>query len=522
MKTKQLLLVILVSMLSTIGGMYLYGKIANKNSSSNIGKSEEGKLPSNYASFLEGGSSTNMTDFSKAAESSVPAVVHIKTKIKQKQLSNDLPNNKNRRGGGMDDFFDDFFGNPLGGGLGPQIVPEQKASGSGVIISQDGYIVTNNHVISDGGEGVADEIKVTLNEGKKTYTAKVVGKDPSTDLAVLKIEATGLPYLIYGNSDDVKLGQWVLAVGYPLSLEATVTAGIVSAKGRAIGINERQSASPVESFIQTDAAVNPGNSGGPLINTAGQLIGINSAILAPNGTYAGYSFAIPVNLVKKIVNDIIEFGDVKRGYLGIQYSRTPEENDSYLKKAGVNNSTGVYVLAVPTDGGAAKAGIKKNDILTKINGKQIYNIREIPGYVATAKPGDIIKVSYLRSGKEYTTNVTLTAKTTPVKLSSAEILADKFGIQVTDLDKASAEKLRVEGGVVVSSIDPAGVFGKIRIEKGFVIIGVNRQAVKSVDELINALGNSRSSTVEIQGMYPGDRTIYTFNVNLNDDNSDSN
>ena len=521
MKTKQLLLVILVSMLSTIGGMYLYGKIVSKNSSSNIGKTEEGKLPSNYASFLEGGSSTNMTDFSKAAESSVPAVVHIKTKIKQKQLSNDLPNNKNRRGGSMDDIFEDFFGNPFGGGgFGPQVIPEQKASGSGVIISQDGYIVTNNHVISDGGEGVADEIKITLNEGKKNYTAKVVGRDPSTDLAVLKIEATGLPYLIYGNSDDVKLGQWVLAVGYPLSLEATVTAGIVSAKGRAIGINERQSASPVESFIQTDAAVNPGNSGGPLINTGGQLIGINSAILAPNGTYAGYSFAIPVNLVKKIVNDIIEFGDVKRGYLGIQYSTTPEENDAYLKKANVAN--GVYVSALPIDGGAAKAGIKKGDILTKINGRIIYNIREIPGYVAMAKPGDKINVSYIRGGKEYTTNVILTAKTTPVKLTSAEILAEKFGIEVKDLDKATAEKLRVEGGVIVSSIDPAGMFGKIRIEKGFIIIGVNRQAVKSVDELIRALGNSRSSTVEIQGMYPGDRTIYTFNVDLNDNNGDAN
>ncbi|TXH20910.1 MAG: PDZ domain-containing protein [Chitinophagaceae bacterium] len=521
MKTKQLLLVILVSMLSAMGGMYLYGKIAFKNSNNTVGETTSGKLPANYASFLEGGNSTNMTDFSKASETSIPAVVHIKTKIKQKQISNDLPNNKNRRGGSMDDMLEEFFGNPFGGGsFGPQVIPEQKASGSGVIISQDGYIVTNNHVISDGGEGVADEIKVTLNEGKKTYTAKVVGKDPSTDLAVLKIDATGLPYLIYGNSDDVKLGQWVLAVGYPLSLEATVTAGIVSAKGRAIGINERQSASPVESFIQTDAAVNPGNSGGPLINTAGQLIGINSAILAPNGTYAGYSFAIPVNLVKKIVNDIIEYGDVKRGYLGIQYSRTPEENDAYLKKANVAN--GVYVSALPADGGAAKAGIKKGDIITKINGKQIFNIREIPGYVAVAKPGDKINVAYIRNGKEYTTSVTLTDKTKPVQLSSAEILADKFGIQVKDLDKASAEKLRVDGGVVVTSIDPSGIFGKVRIEKGFTIIGVNRHAVKNVDGLISAIGNSRSSTIEIQGMYPGDRTIYSFEVDLSNDSSDSN
>ena len=203
-------------------------------------------------------------------------------------------------------------------------------------------------MISDGenGTGVADEITVTLHN-KKTYKARLIGRDPSSDIAVLKIDGTGLPFLLYGNSDNVQLGQWVLAIGYPLNLETTVTAGIVSAKGRSIGINRRQSESPVESFIQTDAAVNQGNSGGALINTDGQLIGINSAILAPSGTYAGYSFAIPVNIVKKIVNDLIQYGNVKRGYLGVSYIPADEENEKALKQAGLTDGQGVYVSAVP-------------------------------------------------------------------------------------------------------------------------------------------------------------------------------
>src|SRR5690606_17498424 len=233
---------------------------------------------------------------------------------------------------------------------------------------------------------------VTLNEGRKTYTAKVVGRDPSTDLAVLKIEASNLPYLIYGNSDHLQLGQWVLAVGYPFNLEATVTAGIVSAIGRSIGINSQQSESPVEAFIQTDAAVNQGNSGGALVNTRGELIGINSAILAPGGTYAGYSFAIPSNIVKKIVNDIVKFGDVKRGYLGITYSSSSVQNEEYLKRANV--SSGVYVLGTDPSGGAAKAGIKKGDIVTKINGRSIASGLEISGILASAQPGDKVKLTY--------------------------------------------------------------------------------------------------------------------------------
>ncbi|MEK7225665.1 MAG: trypsin-like peptidase domain-containing protein, partial [Bacteroidota bacterium] len=292
-------------------------------------------------------------DFTKASNAAVPAVVHIKTKIPAKKVSNQLP--RTNRGNSMEEWFDQFFNNPFG----QQFQPEQRASGTGVIISDDGYIITNNHVISDGGNGVAEEITVTLSN-KKTYKAKLIGKDASSDLAVLKVDGKGFPFLLYGNSDNVKLGQWVLAVGYPLSLEATVTAGIVSAKGRNIGINSKQSNTPIESFIQTDAAVNQGNSGGPLINTDGQIIGINSAIYAPNGTYAGYSFAIPVNLVKKIVNDLIKFGDVKRPYLGVQVHE--ERYDA---------GDGAHVGSVAKDGAAAEIGLQRGDIITKVNGKNL-------------------------------------------------------------------------------------------------------------------------------------------------------
>ncbi len=338
MKLKQILLVIGISAVSAVTSVWIYGKV-NSHQTSYV-QSTPGNLPANYAGFFDnvaGGGEP--VDFTKAANAAVPAVVHIKTKISAKKVNNQLP--KTNRGNSMEDLFEQFFNN----GSGQRYQPEQRASGSGVIISEDGYIITNNHVVSDGSsDGIADEITVTLSN-KKSYKAKVIGKDPSSDIAVIKVEGKGLPFLLYGNSDNVKLGQWVLAIGYPLTLETTVTAGIVSAKGRNIGINSRQSNSPIESFIQTDAAVNQGNSGGALIATDGQLIGINSAIYAPTGTYAGYSFAIPVNLVKKIVNDLIKFGDVKRPYLGVQVDQ--EKLDA---------GDGAYIGSVAKDGAAANIG----------------------------------------------------------------------------------------------------------------------------------------------------------------------
>ncbi len=510
MKMKQLLLVVVISILSAFGGMYIYGKYF-KGITSTLGVPVGGKLPVNYANFIdEDGKAAVPSDFTKASQSAVPAVVHIKTKIPAKKLTNELPN---RRGSvdPFEDFFGDFFG-----GYGPQIIPEQRASGSGVIISQDGYIVTNNHVITDrNGKDIAPDIQVTLNEGRKTYTAKVVGRDPSTDLAVLKIEATNLPYLIYGNSDHLQLGQWVLAVGYPFNLEATVTAGIISAKGRSIGINSQQSESPVESFIQTDAAVNSGNSGGALVNTNGELIGINSAILAPGGTYAGYSFAIPSSIVRKIVNDIVKFGDVKRGYLGVTYSSQSAQNAEFLKRAEVQD--GVYVLGVDPTGGAAKAGIKKGDIITKINGRNIVSGLEISGALGVAKPGDKVSVTYIRGGKETTSTVTLSAQSKVVEISSAETLGDRLGVDLKNVESKRAEELRIKGGVEVTNIRADGPLRRTRMEKGFIITSVNGTEVSNTDDLAKALGGIRGSVIELVGIYPGYSGRYSYQINLSGD-----
>lgn len=504
MKWKQILLVVAVSAISAIGSVWIYSKVAGKHTFT--GQATDGKLPANYAGFFDKGTGgTELPDFTRAANTAVQAVVHIKTKIPAKKVSNSLPRS---RGNSMDDFFNDFFGD-----LGPSIIPEQRASGSGVLISDDGYIVTNNHVISDGNSGVADEITVTLHN-KKSFKAKVIGRDPSSDLAVLKIDGTSLPYMIYGNSDEAQLGQWVLAIGYPLTLETTVTAGIISAKGRSIGINGQQSRTPVESFIQTDAAVNQGNSGGALITTAGQLIGINSAILAPNGTYAGYSFAIPVNIVKKVVADLIEFGDVKRGYMGISYNPDDASNIESVKRAGLKDGNGVYVQAVPNDGSAFKAGLRKGDVVTKINNNPVYSGSEMSGQIASFKPGDKVPVTYVRAGKEATVQITLSGQVSKVDISSAEIIGDKLGVELANVDEKTATKLGITGGVVVKKIDKQGPFGKTRMEEGFIITSINDMEVKNTDELGAALTRVGGGKVRFEGVYQGFDGVYTYQIDL--------
>jgi serine protease Do len=507
MKLKQIVLIVALSAASAFGGVWIYGKYFSNGPV--FTQSANGKLPANYAGYFDGTkfNGTEPVDFTKAANAAVPAVVHIKTKIPAKKISNDLPRNR----GNIDDWFNQWFN------FGPTVIPEQRASGSGVIISSDGYIVTNNHVIADGedGKGVADEITVTLHN-KKTYKARVIGRDPSSDLAVLKIDATNLPFLLYGNSDDVQLGQWVLAIGYPLSLETTVTAGIVSAKARSIGINSRQSNSPIESFIQTDAAVNQGNSGGALINTEGKLIGINSAILAPSGTYAGYSFAIPVNIVKKIVNDLIQYGDVKRGYLGVSYIPSDDDNEQSVKKAGLNDGQGVYVSAVPSDGGAAQAGIKKGDVITKVNNTPVSSGLEMSAQIAGFKPGDKVAISYVRNGKEYIANVVL--KDSPGKVEMVadnSNLNDVLGGELENLSKSKADSYDISGGVVVNKITNGGALSKTRMQEGFIITSVNGRDVNNIDDLKNAL-TGVSGTVRLGGMYPGSDS-YVYPLVLGDE-----
>ena len=493
MKWKQLLLIVGVSAASAIGSVWTYGKLTKQNA--NFVQTTDGKLPANYAGFTGNiaGLPADAIDFTKAANAAVPAVVHIKTKIPARRINNDLP--RSRRNS-AEDWFEQFFN------FGPQVQPEQRASGSGVLISDDGYIVTNNHVISDGGTGVAEEITVTLHS-KKVYKAKVIGKDPSSDLAVLKIDGTGFPYLVYGNSDNLKLAQWVLAVGYPLTLETTVTAGIVSAKGRSIGINQRQSRTPIESFIQTDAAVNQGNSGGALITTDGQLVGINSAILAPTGTYAGYSFAIPVNLVKKIVNDLIKFGDVKRPYLGVQVDETKFE-------AG----DGAHIGAVPKDGAAATIGLKRGDIITGIYDVPVSSWTELQGTIASYNAGDKVKITYKRDGKTQSAMVTLSSKVgTYDETASASSIGESLGAELETLDKKKAEQYEVSGGVVVKKIKEDGPMSRTRIQEGFIILSINGQDINSVQALGRLLG-TQGGTVQVEGIYPGYDGIYRYPLNL--------
>lgn len=500
MKLKQLLLIVAVSAVSAIGSVWVYSKVSH-NSTSVYAQSSNGKLPINYAGFTDNGAGGGEpVDFTKAASAAVPAVVHIKTRIPAKKVSNQLP--RTNRGNNMEDWFNQFFNDPFG----QQMQPEQRASGSGVIISEDGYIITNNHVISDDGNGVADEITVTLSN-KKVYKARVIGKDPSSDIAVLKIDGNNFPFILYGNSDNVKLGQWALAIGYPLTLETTVTAGIISAKGRNIGINQRQSQTPIESFIQTDAAVNQGNSGGALVNTDGQLIGINSAIYAPNGTYAGYSFAIPVNLVKKIVNDLIKFGDVKRPYLGV----APDDEK-------IDAGDGAHVGSVAKDGAAASAGLQKGDVITKINDVPIYSWTELQATVSSYNSGDKINIAYRRDGKDNIAAATLSNKTgTYDKLVTADAVGDKLGADLEDLDKTKAQKYQIEGGVVVKNIKAGGPFSKTRMEKGFIITNVNGIDVTSVDELRQALKSLKGESIYMEGIYTDADGVYRYPLNLSDD-----
>ena len=496
MKLKQILLIVAISAVSAVGSVMIYSKLAPGKNGDLVQSTQDGKLPVNYAGFTDnvtGGGEP--VDFTKASSAAVPAVVHIKTKIPAKKVSNNLGRNRNN---GMEDLFERFFGDDI---FNQRIQPEQRASGSGVIISEDGYIVTNNHVISDGGDGVAEEIMVTLHN-KKTYKARVIGKDPSSDLAVLKIDGNNLPFLLYGNSDNVKLGQWVLAIGYPLTLETTVTAGIVSAKGRSIGINSRQSNTPIESFIQTDAAVNQGNSGGALINTDGLLVGINSAIYAPTGTYAGYSFAIPVNIVKKIVNDLIQYGDVKRGFIGISYPSVDTENERLVKQAGLNDGQGVYVLAVPTDGAAAQSGLKKGDVIIRVNGNPVSSGLEMSAQVASFKPGDKLPITYYRNNKEYNANITLKESAGKLDELAVAPIGETLGAELENLSKAKATQYGIEGGVLVKKITAGGAFSKTRMQEGFVIISVNDTDITSLDQLANAIRNANGGSVYFEGIYP--------------------
>lgn len=513
MKFRQIAATVLISAATAFASIFVYSKYLQPRQA---GFYQNGSkdIPVNYASYMPGTEARNATpptDFQQAANIATPGVVHIKTKINPRQVSNNL---QGRRSILQDLFGDEFFGDEFNGDGGGRkyYVPGQMASGSGVVISDDGYIVTNNHVVDQ-----ADEISVTLNNNR-TYKAKVVGVDPNTDLAVIKIDARGLPYLLYGNSDNVQVGQWVLAVGYPLNLETTVTAGIVSAKSRTIGINKRNSRSAIESFIQTDAAVNQGNSGGALINTAGELIGINSAIASPTGAYAGYSYAIPVNLVKKVVNDLMKYGNVQRAYLGIQYVDPSMYSEEELGKLGIRKDVnGVAVADVPAKGAAAAAGIRKGDLITKVNGITTSSIPEMTEQIARYKPGDKISISYIREDKEYTVTTTLKNIDGNTDIVKSSVL-DALGADLVTLTREDVARFGLKGGVYVNSIGSGALKKQTNMQKGFVILKAGEQAVNSVDELKKSL--EKQKKVQLEGIYlrnNGYSNVYYYNVDLSNE-----
>jgi Do/DeqQ family serine protease len=440
----------------------------------------------------EGGTLGGYTDLESAAAASVKSVVHVKVNTKAQVVQTQSPF-------GSDDFFGQFFGG------GRQYIPQGQSSGSGVVVSADGYIVTNNHVVEN-----ANDITVSFND-KNAMKAVVVGKDASTDLALLKVEATNLPALNFGNSDNVRLGQWVLAVGYPLNLETTVTAGIVSAKSRSIGIHAQKSKSAIESFIQTDAAVNPGNSGGALVDAEGNLIGINSAIASPTGSYAGYSYAIPSNLVKKVIEDLKKYGNVQRGYLGINPMSAKDAAPEEISAYHLDNINGVYVAAVNKGSGADDAGLKDGDIITKINGFAVSTTPELLEQVGRYSPGNKIDVTYTRAGKEITAKVELKNINGNTKIVKNEY-ATKLAASFRSLSKEESRKLGIQGGVLVTNVG-SGELAQTQMKRNFIITAVNEENVNTVEQLNNEV-NSSDGKVQFSGLYPGYQGVYYYEVDL--------
>lgn len=440
--------------------------------------------PVKFANYVLPAHVGQPVDFTFAARATTAGVVHVTSKVMPKQDNSAFYNP-----------FRDFFGdNFWGWGAPPRNYKPQPniASGSGVIISQDGYIVTNNHVIKD-----ADQIEVILHNNEK-FTATLIGTDSSTDLALLKIDKTNLPFIVFGNSDSLEIGAWVLAVGNPFNLSSTVTAGIVSAKGRNINILGGQAA--IESFIQTDAAVNPGNSGGALVDVSGRLVGINTAIASPTGAFAGYSFAVPSNLVKKVVDDIREFGIVQRGFLGV----TIRNIDSDLAKAqDLKDLQGVYVEEVLEGSAADDAGIKPKDVIKSINGVEVNSAPKLQEVVAQYRPGDKLHIIFVRNGMPKETDITLKNKdkgTTYLTKAKVEVM-DQLGVELIAVPEKEKDKLGISGGVKVSSIRNGKIKKYTDMRPGFIITRIDKQTVSSPDDVVRILQGKKGG-VMIEGVYP--------------------
>lgn len=505
----KIALVAIVSSVATLGGYKMLGLdekpvILNESNGSAAGVNR-------LVEF--NGSPDAPGSFTYAAEISTPSVVHIKASAIRQVRRQRVPS-----------IFEDFFGGEDFFGQGSPQNQQQQSSGSGVIISSDGYIATNNHVV----EG-ADELEVITSDNK-SYTAKVIGTDPSTDIAVIKVEKNGLSAMTFGNSDNARVGEWVLAVGNPFSLESTVTAGIISAIGRDISILKNKYIQdqrlgkaagefPIESFIQTDAAVNPGNSGGALVNLRGELIGINTAIASPNGAYAGYAFAVPSSIVKKVTTDIIKYGNVQRGYLGV----IPVElNSKNAKELDLKISDGIYADEVPEDGGAYAAGIRKGDVVVEVDGIAVTSEPRFRELIGRKRPGEQVEVVVDRNGKKKTYNVTLLNREGGqglVKKTPATTVVSKMGIELENLSSKDKESTGVRNGVRVKKLYNDGDIARYTdIREGFIITRVGDVRVDSEKDFNEAVAEAKSNKEDgilICGVYEGYSRNYCFGLALN-------
>jgi len=445
----SLFLVSLLSGATTLGAYKLF--IENDGLLSDNKKSVVTEAPVNFTKNVGLGAET--VDFTAAAENAVHTVVHVKN-VTYRTVNNP-----------MLEYYYGYKGSQQ---------QAQVGTGSGVIISEDGYIVTNNHVVQD-----ASELEVTLNN-KDTYKAKLIGTDSKMDIALLKIDTgSKLPYAVFGDSDGVKVGEWVLAVGNPYNLTSTVTAGIVSAKAR--NLDQKG----IQSFIQTDAAVNPGNSGGALVNTRGELIGINTMISSMTGSYVGYSFAVPSNITRKIIEDIMEYGNVQRGILGVEGG---ELNSAVSKELGINRSSGFYVNGVTKNSGAEKAGLKKGDIIIKLDETSVTSFADLSGVVNTKRPNDVIKVTYVRDGKSWVVPVTLTKN---------EFSSYSFnGMQLEDISPADAKKFNLSYGVKIKEVEN----DYNDFLKGSIILKIDNEKVENVEsasEILTKKQENRAMKIEL-------------------------
>lgn len=417
-------------------------------------------------------------DLTYAAENAVKAVVNIKATISVSSPA-------------YHDPFLEFFGYPQGG-----TKREAQAGGSGVIISSDGYIVTNNHVINN-----ATTLSVKLHDGR-TFEAKVIGSDPATDVALIKIDAEDLPTLPFGSSDDLRLGEWVLAIGYPMDLQSTITAGIVSAKARHLGAIDNKSG--IESFIQTDAAVNPGNSGGALVNTRGELVGINTIIKTSTGSYVGYSFAVPESIVRKVVMDLRESGVVQRAVLGISFRAIDQQFvDEAGEYTGIDKIGGIYVASVAEDGAASKAGVRKGDVITKVGGVEVNDSAIFLEQIGKRRPGDKVDIELRRGDKSIKTNVTLqnrSGETTLLAKDSVDV-AEVLGAKLKDVAQSTCKELEINGGVQVVEILSGGLLERCRVKEGYIITHINDRPVRSLEDLDRMTQKIKS----IDGIYPNGR-----------------